>query len=150
MKVLLIFVPNTVSITPVQDEWLDTETEEKFGRLRWLASDDSVTPSARDAAPPDLEEVGPSGPVPSGNKAIGCRIGIWWIDDAQFYYGAVRQYDTETGALLTQQGCMPLFQVSGQYSICEWAVYLSVDFCLSWQFNLNAKSSRKAGRLDIY
>ena len=95
---------------PGQDEWLDTEAEEKFGRLRWLAPDDAVTPSALEAAPPapgepdqDSERRGAAEPPPDGAEAVGRRVGVWWIDDAQFYTGIVRDYDRGTGALPVYQ-----------------------------------------------
>lgn len=57
-----------------------------------------MTPSAVEAAPPELDKAGPSAPPPpAGTKAVGSRVGVWWIDDAQFYYGTVRQFDAETG-----------------------------------------------------
>jgi hypothetical protein len=87
---------------PVQDEWLDTAAEEKFGRLRWLAPDDAITPSAVEARPPgepDQARVDAEAAQPhaEGAAAVGQRIGVWWIDDAQFYHGVIRQWDAETG-----------------------------------------------------
>ncbi len=82
-----------------QDEWIDAAEEAKHGRLRWLASDDGVTPSASDSRPPaDPEEElpGPRKPPPQGHAAIGCTIGVWWIDDAQYYFGKVQEYDPDT------------------------------------------------------
>ena len=83
----------------MQDEWLDAAKEERHGRLRWLASDDGVTPSAAEARPPaDPEEElpGPRKAPPKGHAAVGCTIGVWWIDDAQYYFGKVQEYDPET------------------------------------------------------
>ena len=83
----------------VQDEWVDAAEEVKRGRLRWLASDDGVTPSAADARPPadpEEEPPGPKKPPPQGHAAVGCTIGVWWIDDAQYYFGRVQEYDPET------------------------------------------------------
>lgn len=92
--------PGGCSGVAVQDEWLDAAEEAKRGRLRWLASDDGVTPSAADARPPaDPEEEelpGPRKPPPHGHAAVGCTIGVWWIDDAQYYFGRVQEYDPET------------------------------------------------------
>ena len=63
-----------------RDEWLDTAAEEKFGRLRWLAPDDAITPSAVEARPP--EEAPDQAPAadderrhPEGADAVGCRVG---------------------------------------------------------------------------
>ena len=97
-------LPGMVAAEPfpaaVQDEWLDATEEARRGRLRWLASDDGVTPSAADARPPtDPEEEqlpGPRKPPPQGHAAVGCTIGVWWIDDAQYYFGRVQEYDAET------------------------------------------------------
>ena len=83
----------------MQDEWLETETEERFGRLRWLAADDAVAPSASEAAGAAEADAGPRVPPPEGNAAIGCRVGVWWIDDAQYYSGTVKEFDSETGML---------------------------------------------------
>lgn len=93
---------------------MDAAKEEKHGRLRWLASDDGVTPSAADARPPpdpeeELEQQQgqeprqlprPKKPPPQGHVAVGCTIGVWWIDDAQYYFGKVMEYDQETSERL--------------------------------------------------
>ena len=87
---------------PFQDEWLDAAREERHGRLRWLASDDGVTPSAAEARPPtDPEEEAPNPgkPSPQGYAAVGCTIGVWWIDDAQYYFGKVQDYDPDTSEI---------------------------------------------------
>ena len=88
-----------------QDEWIDAAREERHGRLRWLASDDGVTPSANDARPPadpEEEPQQPRKPPPHGAAAVGSTIGVWWIDDAQYYFGRVLEYDRDTSeALLT-------------------------------------------------
>ena len=87
-----------------QDEWVDAAREEKHGRQRWLASDDGVTPSANDARPPaDPEEElqQPKKPPPQGQAAVGSTIGVWWIDDAQYYFGRVLEYDRDTSETLS-------------------------------------------------
>lgn len=81
----------------LQEEWLETETEERFGRLRWLAADDAVAPSASEAAGAAEADAGPRVPPPEGIAALGCRVGVWWIDDAQYYSGTVKEFDPETG-----------------------------------------------------
>jgi hypothetical protein len=65
-----------------------------------------VTPSALEATPPDLELPAPGGPVPGGAKAVGSRVGVWWIDDQQYYYGSVRQFDAETGGRKISACCI--------------------------------------------
>ena len=62
-----------------------------------------MTPSAADARPPaDPEEelLGPRKPPPKGHAAVGCTIGVWWIDDAQYYFGKVLEYDPDTSESL--------------------------------------------------
>lgn len=71
--------------------------EERFGRLRWLAADDAVAPSASEAAGAADADAGPRVPPPEGNAALGCRVSVWWIDDAQYYRGTVKEFDPETG-----------------------------------------------------
>ena len=88
-----------------QDEWLDAAREERHGRLRWLASDDGVTPSANDARPPADPEEEPQQPrklPPHGAAAVGSTIGVWWIDDAQYYFGRVLEYDRDTSEALSE------------------------------------------------
>ena len=54
-----------------------------------------MAPSASEAA--GAADAGPRVPLPEGNAALGCRVGVWWIDDAQYYHGTVKEFDPETG-----------------------------------------------------
>lgn len=96
-----------------QVEWLDCAAEEKAGRLKWVPKDQPVASSAQEAeealqqaaARPRIgrrergageegtpgESVGPQ-PETGGEALVGRRIGIWWPQDACFYYGSLEAF----------------------------------------------------------
>ena len=107
----------------LQMEWVDVEAEEKANRLRWVAASEPVASSAVEYDPTGLLQERPRighrhrssagaatgtpgvsmGPEPEarGSELIGRRIGIWWPEDARFYYGSVEEFSSGGDLLLS-------------------------------------------------
>ena len=104
----------TCACMSTQMEWLNLEAEERGGRLRWVATSEGVASSAQEATPASPGEqhrprighrqrssgagtgtpgvsMGPE-PESRGAELVGRRIGIWWPEDACFYYGEVEAF----------------------------------------------------------
>ena len=85
----------------VQSEWLDLKEEDRVGRVRWedkaMSTHIRHEAKAKGAPPPFEPDALRGAPPPKGQEALGWRVGIWWRDDAAYYYGMIEEFDSESG-----------------------------------------------------
>ena len=76
--------------------------EDRSGRVRWenpkLCASLRMTGTSKKGKPPPLVRDALNGePAPTGEAAVGWRIGVWWRDDACYYKGGIELYSAESG-----------------------------------------------------
>lgn len=131
-----------------QAEWVDLEAEQRAGRVQWVGKGEPVAASAVQGGPAAVKqerarmgrrvrEPGAGGtpgvsqgqpPDSRGPELMGKRLGIWWPEDACFYYGTVEEFLSGNAPFLP--GGRHLFNVN-HASVPSLAAFCRMrSFCL--------------------